>query len=88
MRNAARASGEASVASDLRAVNEFMAQPDDNGARYFAYQEQPGIVAARAELLLLRERLRRLEAFRQMVAAGPAGMTDYREWCDYVCERR
>jgi len=43
MRNAARASGEASVASDLRAVNEFMAQPDDNGARYFAYQEQPEI---------------------------------------------
>jgi len=39
-----------------------------------------------AELLLLRERLRRLEAFRQMVAAGPAGMTDYREWRDYVCE--
>lgn len=72
------------MASDLRAVNEFMAQPDDNGARYFAYQEQPETVVTPAEVILLRERLQKLELLRQVVAAGPAGMTDYREWCEYI----
>lgn len=72
------------MASDLRAVNEFMAQPDDNGARYFAYQEPPETVITQAEVILLRERLQKLELLRQVVAAGPAGMTDYREWCEHI----
>jgi hypothetical protein len=61
-----------------------MAQPDDNGARYFAYQPQPETVTTPAEVILLRERLQKLELLRQVVAAGPAGITDYREWCERI----
>lgn len=55
---------------------------DDNGARYF-YAESPGgweIIATRSEVELLRERTQRLEAFRQLAAAGPCGGEGWETW--------
>ena len=50
------------------------------------YPETAEIIATRAEVELLRARARQLECLRQIVAAGPAGITDWERWGKRISE--
>lgn len=65
------------MASDPGGLNRYM--NDDNGARHF-YTAPPETVVTRSEVELLRERAQRLEALRQLVAAGPCGGEEWERW--------
>lgn len=69
--------------SDPVGLNRYMnGTADDNGQRYFYADPQAGweIIATRSEVELLRERAQRLEALRQLVAAGPCGGEEWERW--------
>ena len=83
MRGAAKRAKGVAVASDPGGLNQFMnGTADDNGQRYFYADPQAGweIIATRSEVELLRERAQRLEALRQLVAAGPCGGEEWERW--------
>jgi len=50
------------------------------------YPETAEILATRAEMELLRARARQLECLRQIVAAGPPGITDWECWGKRISE--